>query len=407
MLSRKISYFLLFATAVSIYTNTIARPLRVLFVMHEFPKFIQPFILNQMSGLLERGHEVFIYANVTPYKKDKDAQQIMPPEVEKYKLLKRTAYQKLPKKVKDVDILYCQFGIDGYVGLELKKKYNLTGKIVTCFRGDDITQLPKPIASGLTTKKRGPFSVPCYYPTMYKDLFNQADLFMPVCAYFKDKLIELGCNPQKIQVHHSAVNCKEFTFKPRSVKPNETVHIISNSRLVEMKGIEYAIRAFALVHQKHPNTRFTVIGDGPLKEHLQNVINQLSLTESVKLVGWKSHDSIPQLLHSAHIFVLPSVTDKNGTQEGIPNAIMEAMATGMPVVSTYHAGIPEVVQDGVSGFLVPERDVQALANKLELLVSRPDIWQRMGKAGRDIIEKTHNIEKENDDLVAIFKRLIA
>jgi colanic acid/amylovoran biosynthesis glycosyltransferase len=174
-----------------------------------------------------------------------------------------------------------------------------------------------------------------------------------------------------------------------------------------MKGIEYAIRAFALVHQKHPSTRFTVIGDGPLKEHLQNVINQLSLTESVKLVGWKSHDSIPQLLHSAHIFVLPSVTDKNGTQEGIPNAIMEAMATGMPVVSTYHAGIPEVVQDGVSGFLVPERDVQALANKLELLVSRPDIWQRMGKAGRDIIEKTHNIEKENDDLVAIFKRLIA
>ena len=102
----------------------------------------------------------------------------------------------------------------------------------------------------------------------------------------------------------------------------------------------------------------------------------------------------------------PSVTSQNGDCEGIPVAIVEALAWGLPVLSTLHSGIPEVIQDGESGFLVPERDTEALAEKLEYLIEHPELWPEMGRKGRKYVEEHYDIDKLNDRLVEIYQRLL-
>ncbi len=127
----------------------------------------------------------------------------------------------------------------------------------------------------------------------------------------------------------------------------------------------------------------------------------------VKLVGWKTGEEISRILDAADILVAPSVTATNGDQEGIPVTIMEAMSTGLPVVSTWHSGIPELVRDGVSGLLAPERDIAALASHLLALIERPELRRTMGRAGCDIVHASYNIDALNDRLETIFRTFTA
>jgi len=123
--------------------------------------------------------------------------------------------------------------------------------------------------------------------------------------------------------------------------------------------------------------------------------------QQVRLLGWKTHEEVKRLLEESHVLVAPSLTSQNGDQEGIPNAIKEAMASGLPVISTFHSGIPELVSDGVSGLLVPERDVTAIANALAYLISHPEVCEEMGRAGRRRVEQefdTNILNKQLEEL---------
>ena len=144
------------------------------------------------------------------------------------------------------------------------------------------------------------------------------------------------------------------------------------------------------------------MGDGSLKEGLQQLILQLGVDNIVTLVGWKNQQEVIEIIKNSDIMLAPSVTSRNGDREGIPVVLMETMAMGLPIISTVHSGIPELIENGVSGFLVPERDVDALAEKLNYLVENPDIWRNMGAAGRGFVEEYYNIDKLNDKLVEIY-----
>jgi colanic acid/amylovoran biosynthesis glycosyltransferase len=122
--------------------------------------------------------------------------------------------------------------------------------------------------------------------------------------------------------------------------------------------------------------------------------------------GSKRHEEVIQVLTQTHILIAPSVTAADGDEEGIPNTLKEAMAMGLPVISTVHAGIPELVEDGVSGFLVPERDVEALADRLERLVDHSETWAAMGRAGRRQIEAEFDIERLNDELLVLYQDML-
>jgi colanic acid/amylovoran biosynthesis glycosyltransferase len=181
---------------------------------------------------------------------------------------------------------------------------------------------------------------------------------------------------------------------------------VTIARLVEKKGVEYGIRAVAKLVRAKLSIEYHVIGDGPLREDLRQLIQELDANDTVKLLGWKQQQEVVEILNNAHIMLAPSVTSQDGDQEGIPVSLMEAMARGLPIVSTQHSGIPELIENGVSGFLVPEQDVDALAEKLGYLIEHPEVWPEMGRAGRVYVEKHYDINKLNNQLVEIYQKLL-
>jgi colanic acid/amylovoran biosynthesis glycosyltransferase len=201
------------------------------------------------------------------------------------------------------------------------------------------------------------------------------------------------------------VDCKRLLFTPRQLDETNGVRLVSVGRLVEKKGFEYAIRAVANLLEFYPDIEYTIVGDGPLKERLQELVQKLHVSDVIHFVGQRKQEEVIDILARSHVLLAPSVTAEDGDQEGIPVTLMEAMAVGLPVLSTLHSGIPELVQDGVSGFLVPERDMDALSNRLAYLIEHPEIWPEIGLQGREFIEEHHNINKLNDRLVEIYDRL--
>jgi colanic acid/amylovoran biosynthesis glycosyltransferase len=233
------------------------------------------------------------------------------------------------------------------------------------------------------------------------------DLFLPMSNKEKQNLVDLGCDSRKIKVHRMGVDTKKFNFSPYIPRQNKKIKLLTVGRLVEKKGVEYAIRAVAKVTAQYPDIEYNIGGDGPLARNLQELINQLHLNEKVKILGFQLQEEVIELIKDSDLFMAPSVKSQDGDIEGIPVVIMEAMARGLPILSTRHAGIPELVEDGKSGYLVPERNSDELAEKLAYLVQHQDLWPKMGREGRDFIKRHHDIEKLNDQMVQMFQQLLS
>jgi len=185
------------------------------------------------------------------------------------------------------------------------------------------------------------------------------------------------------------------------------VRVVSVARLVEKKGLPYAIRAVAALRLGGFDIALDIVGDGPLRSSLDSLIAELGMSNAVRIIGARSRDEVARVMAGAHLFAAPSVTARDGDMEGIPVALMEAMASGVPVVATRHSGIPELVEDKVSGLLVPERDTDALATAFRWLVEHPERWMGMALAAHDAVEHSFNGERLNDELVAILENVRA
>lgn len=410
--------------------------MKIAFLVWRFPVLSEAFILNQITGLIDRGHDVQIYALAGRPKNTKKVH----PAVEKYNLLERTHYaSERPKNpltcslkglwlllsnlhrnsfrclrvlnfqeprdttkfwkrfyraialldAEPYDIIHCQFGTLGPIGLMFREIGFLQGKLVTIFRGVDISR---------QVCEEG--------EDIYHDLFAEGDYFLANCEFFRRRAISIGCDPQKIVVHGSGIDCQKFTFKARRFPTDGRIRVATIGRLVEKKGIEYAIQAIAWLAQVYPQIEFLIIGDGPLKEKFQYSIDRLQAGSFIKILGWKQQQEIIETLDTCHLFVAPSVTATDGNQDAPVNTLKEAMAMGLPVVSTYHGGIPELVEDGKSGFLVPERDPEAIAQKLTYLIEHPELWEAFGRAGRARVEAKYDMNGLNDELVEVYQALL-
>jgi colanic acid/amylovoran biosynthesis glycosyltransferase len=184
------------------------------------------------------------------------------------------------------------------------------------------------------------------------------------------------------------------------------VCIATTGRLVEKKGIAYCIEAIARIIPIYPNLEYNIIGDGELRTQLEELIARLQLSNFVKILGWKNQQEIIEILEKSHLFLAPSITAIDGNQDAPVNTLKEAMAMGLPVISTDHGGIPELVENGVSGFLVPERNSLAIADKLLYLITHPEQWEAMGKAGRTKVLEKYDKSTLNDELVQIYQSLL-
>ena len=287
------------------------------------------------------------------------------------------------------DLVHCHFGPNGHIAAALKEVGVIKGKIITTFYGYDLSTY---------IQQEGPHA--------YDLLFTRGDLFIAISQKMKEDLIQLGCPRRKIVVHKLGVDLQEFSFVPRKSNEDTIIRLLSVGRFVEKKGFEYGIRAVAQAAKTHPTIQYTIVGDGELREEFSELIDQLHMCEHIQLLGWKSPIEVRALMDQTDLFMAPSVTSRNGDQEGTPTVILEALARGLPVLSTLHSGIPELVQNGRSGFLVPEKNVSALAEKLECLVRHPEQWEDMGKAGRAWVEAHHDINQLNDQLIKIFEKVL-
>ncbi len=408
--------------------------MRIAFIVIRFPVLSEKFIVNQITGLIDRGHEVDIYTRIWG-----DVSKVHS-DVEKYQLLDRTyllqpripknifwraikgivllstnfykdpllvlrsldffkygkqalslrlLYRVIPLLKKSYDIVHCQFGTASDLGIEFQNLTAPQSKLITTFRGYDISYI---------LQEKG--------DRVYDRLWKTGDLFLANCEFFKQRVIELGGSSQKTFVHRSGLDCNKFIFTPRHPSPDGKVRIVTTGRLVEKKGIEYAIHAVAKQAKIYPNIEYNIIGDGELKADLIQLIQKLNIGDIVKLLGWENEQEIIEILDRCHIFIAPSVSAKDGNQDAPINVLKEAMAMGLPVISTYHGGIPELVEDGLSGFLVPERDADAIAEKLNYLIEHPEVWHSMGKAGRTRVEEKYDLNKLNDELVKIYQQLL-
>ncbi|MEE8638174.1 MAG: glycosyltransferase [Candidatus Margulisiibacteriota bacterium] len=299
----------------------------------------------------------------------------------------RFAYFKKIIKDLNIKLIHAHFAWEGIFILSLKRHFNLP--LITSLYGQDIYRYP-----------RDPV-----YRWQLKRLFSEGDLFLAACKDLKNKAISLGCPKNKIIVHHCRIDLNNFT--PIKTKKEKTkIKILMCGRLVEKKGFAYGIKAFAQSFNKYRNIRLQIIGDGPLKNKLISLIKKMKLEEFISLQGSKSHPEIARAMRDADIFMMSYVTAKNGDSEAAPLVLKEAQATGLPAISTRHAGVPEIVLDGKTGFLVEEKDVKGLAQKLNNLIENPQLRAKFGERGRRLIEERFNIKDQTCELEDIYKELI-
>lgn len=295
-------------------------------------------------------------------------------------------------------LLHSHLGYDGYDMLPLKRKLKIP--MVTTFYGVDLSMLPKeePI-----------------WEKRYKELFEKGEMFLVEGNHMKKCLVALDCPVEKIKVQHLGIDLEKIEFMPRRIASDGKVKILVSGSFVEKKGIPFALEAFGRAKQSCKNIELTLIGDSTgaprgesEKKKIKSVIERYSLEESIRMLGYQPYPVFLEEIKKHHIFLSPSIHSSDGdTEGGAPVSIIEASASGMPILSTYHCDIPEVVIDGKSGFLVPERDVEALAERLEYLIIHQDIWENMGSAGRRHIEKEYNVLTRVERLEEIYKNLLA
>ena len=178
------------------------------------------------------------------------------------------------------------------------------------------------------------------------------------------RLVDLGCHPSKIRINRTGVPMEGFPYLVHSPPDDGAWCLIQASRFIEKKGIDVTLKAFAEFRKKYSNAELVLAGEGPLAGELKELAQSLGLAGSVRYPGFLDQQALAAAYASAHLFLHPSQTTSAGDQEGVPNSMLEAMASGLPVVATRHGGIPEAVHSGQDGLLVPERDSPALVNGL-------------------------------------------
>ena len=219
-------------------------------------------------------------------------------------------------------------------------------------------------------------------------------------------VVDLGCDPEKIQIQHTGIPLEEFPFRDRTVPKNCEWQFVQAGRLIEKKGLPVTLRAFSTFLKQHPNAALTIAGEGPLLAELQKFARELGVTNRVSFTGFVSQEQLREIYYRSHIFLHPSQTGRDGNQEGIPNSMLEAMATGLPVFATKHGGIPEAIETGVSGVLVPERDDEALARALLNAAQDPGLLRRIGHAGGGAVRKNFDLSTQAQRLEGIYLRVI-
>lgn len=296
--------------------------------------------------------------------------------------LKNTARLKLnssPDFLYDVfekeqpDIIHGHFGLDSYRLISLVKKFNVP--FIVNFYGHDVIRLPQEF--GWTTR--------------YKRLRKHMDCAIAGSEDMKRNLIKLGFDKSIIHTIKLAVNLDDIRFQQRE-KANPKIMMVG--RFVEKKGFSYALESVNMLYKQMPEIEMNIFGDGELMEDLKGKAQTLGIEKHVNFKGLTDNSEIIKQLYHHDILIVPSVQAEDGDREGIPQTTVEGMATGIPTIASDHAGLPELIENGETGFQVPERDSTAIKDAILKLVKNPNLVKKVSLNGRKIVEREHNIKTQ-------------
>jgi glycosyltransferase involved in cell wall biosynthesis len=300
------------------------------------------------------------------------------------------AYWKNILKNKETKLIHSHFGPAGLQMLPLAKALDLP--LLVTFHGYDASTLLREAT----------------YCAGLRNLFEYAHI-IAVSRDMADRLQEFGAKPVTTHVHYIGVPTEDFRFVSRlpireKIKIMCPINFLQVSNFVEKKGHLYTVRAFKEFLNFYPASNLTLAGDGPLLDSIRKLCNDLELKDHIQFVGKVSKLQVIDLMKNADIFLHHSITAENGDQEGIPTVLMEAMATGLIVVSTVHSGIPELICDGQTGFLARERDVSGYVQKIiSALNSSPGLPKNAAQSVQD----RFNLSRQNKKLKEIYENIIA
>ncbi len=275
----------------------------------------------------------------------------------------------------------------GMLLMPFKKKTKLP--LITSVRGRDATLADQPVG----------------YMDGAKKLFEEGDLFLPVCEYLAERIVDWGCPPEKIKVLYGGVDLEQFSFRPPDIN-RDTKNILSMGRLVDKKGHDVLMKAFKKIKEHFPDATLTIIGSGVLEDELRKLAEELNLGKSFQLLNKIPKAIVQEKMQQADLFVAASKEAANGDVEGIPNTVKEAMATGLPVISTTHAGIPELVTNNKDGILVKEDNVDELAEAIEFMLLNRPLWESYALNGRDKVERFFSQQKQLEEQARIYDELL-
>jgi colanic acid/amylovoran biosynthesis glycosyltransferase len=246
------------------------------------------------------------------------------------------------------------------------------------------------------------------YGPKLRSLFNAVSLVLARSRSLADRLVSLGCPPERLRINRTGVPLDEFRFVRREAPADGRWKFMQACRLIPKKGVATSLCAFAVFQKEFPNSQLVIAGKGPLQSHLEELAEELGIVSKVHFRGFLSQAELLELYATSHFFLHPSETPPDQNQEGIPNSILEAMSTGLPVLATRHGGIPEAVENGRCGLLVDERDFVALAGAMKEIVRSPVAFREMGVLASESVaanfeqrEQIRQLESHYDEAVAM------
>jgi len=375
--------------------------MKVAFVTWKFPALSNTFILNEIVEVLRRGVEVAIYSI------DKSEEQVVHHDVERFSLLERTWFLQdfMPETAKGTPE-FAHYSADWLRDRvrsfrALAEHMRRTGVDVVhgCFANNSAT------VAMVTARLAGlPFTFECHAFDLFVDLrygdekTAQARRVFSISEYNRAHLVaNLGCDAAKVVIRRVPI-LGEFCD---SIDAGERTPglVASVARLHAIKGYDLAIAAFARVAAVVPSARYVIVGEGELRPQLEAQVRRLGIANRVQFVGALTNQETLRLVRRAAAFVLPSRIGADGDRDGIPTSMIEAMYLRTPAVSTRVSGIPELVEDGVDGFLAEPEDTATIADRLQRLLTDEPLRTRMGEAARAKVLAQFDVGRNIDLLV--------
>ena len=229
------------------------------------------------------------------------------------------------------------------------------------------------------------------YARKLRKVFHEVPLVLARSRSLEQRLIRLGCPADRIRINRTGIPLDQFPMVRREAPADGRWRFLQACRLIPKKGLTTCLRAFAIFQKDNPHAELFIAGKGPLQPALETLASQLGVSANLHFTGFLSQPALLDLYHRCHVFLHPSEMPADENQEGVPNSILEAMATGMPVLATRHGGIPEAVEEARCGVLVNERDYEALAAEMKKMTRARQSFSEMGVLASESV--TANFEQ--------------